>query len=85
MASIDPTLAAFTGEWEKYQGRLVAALAPLSAEQLALRATPRLRSIGQIAAHLAGVRARWLHLDLGEGGAELSYSLGMHGLAAPDL
>ncbi len=46
--------------WEEYQGHILKALAPLSAEQLALRAGPNLRSIGDIATHMIGARARWL-------------------------
>jgi uncharacterized damage-inducible protein DinB len=72
VASIDPTLAAFAPEWEQYQGLLIKALALLSSEQLALRAAPNLRSIGEIATHVVGARARWLHRFLGEGGDELA-------------
>lgn len=71
MAIQDPTLADFALEWEKYQGLLIQALAPLSPEQLELRAAPNLRSIGEIATHIVGARARWLHRFLGEGGDEL--------------
>jgi uncharacterized damage-inducible protein DinB len=67
----DPTLADFATEWEKYQGLLVKALAPLTPEQLGLRLAPQLRSIGEIATHMVGARARWLHVDLSEGDAEL--------------
>ena len=70
MAIQDPTLADFAPEWEKYQGLLIQALAPLSPEQLDLRAAPDLRSIGEIATHMIGARARWLH-DLTEEGASL--------------
>jgi uncharacterized damage-inducible protein DinB len=71
MAIQDPTLAEFAPEWEKYQGLLIKALAPLAPEQLDLRAAPNLRSIGEIAQHIVGARARWLHMDLNEGGSEL--------------
>ncbi len=57
--------------WEEYQHKLIQAIAPLSADQLALRAAPTLRSIEGIAAHMVGARARWFHNDLGERGAEL--------------
>ena len=66
-ATAQPTLATFYSAWHTYQDHLIAALAPLNAEQLALRAAPQLRSIGEIATHMIGARARWIHLALGEG------------------
>jgi uncharacterized damage-inducible protein DinB len=68
--SSDPTLAAFAREWESYQRQVIEALAPLSPEQLALRAAPNLRSIAELATHVVAVRARWLHVALSEGGDE---------------
>ena len=65
------SLAPFYQGWESYQQHLVHALAPLSVEQLALRAAPRLRSIGVIARHIIGARARWMHGLLEDGGEEL--------------
>jgi uncharacterized damage-inducible protein DinB len=67
----DPTLAEFAVEWEKYQNLLVKSLAPLTREQLDLRLAPHLRSIGEIATHMVGARARWLRIDLAEGDATL--------------
>jgi uncharacterized damage-inducible protein DinB len=46
---------------------LCEAFAPLTAEQLALRAAPHLRSIDELARHIIGVRASWFHMALGEG------------------
>jgi uncharacterized damage-inducible protein DinB len=60
-------LAIFTEGWQHYQTQLAAALAPLSAEQLALRADPNLRSIEELARHIIGVRAGWFHIALREG------------------
>lgn len=68
----DPTLAEFSHEWQRYQGLLITAIAPLTAAQLELRAAPNLRSIGDIATHLVGARARWLHMGLGEGDEEIA-------------
>jgi uncharacterized damage-inducible protein DinB len=56
--------------WHTYQQALVHALAPLGPDQLALRASPDLRSVGEIAAHIIGARARWFHSLMGEGGEE---------------
>ncbi len=39
---------------------------------MALQAAPHLRSIGVLAAHIIGARARWLNLFLNEGGDVLS-------------
>jgi len=57
--------------WDGYQRHLVEALAPLAPEQLALQATPDLRSIGMLATHLVAVRARWLYDVLSEGSEQL--------------
>ncbi|HEX6798846.1 MAG TPA: DinB family protein [Ktedonobacterales bacterium] len=72
MASQHPMLAGIYQGWERYNGLLAGALAPLSDEQLDLRATPNLRSIRELATHLIAVRARWFHLALSEGGDELA-------------
>ncbi|MEO7003429.1 MAG: DinB family protein [Ktedonobacterales bacterium] len=59
----------YTG-WEAYQQMLVKAVAPLTPDQLALRAAPHMRTIGELAAHILGCRAGWFHFVLREGGAE---------------
>lgn len=61
-------LAPFYKGWDVYQQKLVEALAPLSDEQLTLRAMPHLRSVDVIARHIIGARARWLYYVLKEGG-----------------
>lgn len=66
------SLAPFYKGWDVYQQHLVHALAPLSPEQLNLRAAPHLRSVGQNMAHIIGTRAGWLHYVLGEGGEKLA-------------
>lgn len=58
--------------WENYQAHLVEALTPLTFGHLALQAAPHLRSIGQLAAHIVGARARWFHDFLHEGGDDLA-------------
>ena len=69
----DPTvLGAFVRGWEAYQETLIAALAPLTEEQLGLHAATDLRTVGALAAHIIGARARWMRLDLGEGDAALN-------------
>ena len=45
------TLDIFYRSWKDYQNTLKQAIAPLTPEQLALRAAPGLRSVGEIVAH----------------------------------
>ncbi|MGH7904484.1 MAG: DinB family protein [Candidatus Dormibacteraceae bacterium] len=68
MAEDNFTLTTFYTSWQAYQGQLKKALAPLTAGQLALRAAPGLRSIGENAAHIVGCRAAWFAAFLGEDG-----------------
>ena len=58
--------------WHTYQTLLITALNPLPPGQLALRAAPDLRSIGEIATHVVGARARWFYQLMGEGGDEFA-------------
>ena len=72
MADDNFTLTTFYTSWKEYQDHIKESLAPLTAEQLALRAAPGLRSIGENALHIVGCRMFWLTEFLGEeGGAEL--------------
>jgi uncharacterized damage-inducible protein DinB len=66
-----PSLAHCYRGWDLYQNQLTGIIRPLTTEQLDLRATPRLRSIGEQVAHMIATRARWLSLDLHEGGTTL--------------
>jgi uncharacterized damage-inducible protein DinB len=61
------TLEIVTAGWSAYQSQLSSALAPLTQEQLALRAAPHLRSVDELARHIIGTRAGWFHNILGEG------------------
>ena len=58
--------------WDVYQGHLVKAIEPLTAEQLELRIAPNLRSIGQLAKHIVRTRAGWLSGLMGEGGPDVA-------------
>jgi uncharacterized damage-inducible protein DinB len=53
------TLAPFYQGWGDYQALLSDALAPLTAEQLALQATPGQRPLWLLAAHIIGTRIGW--------------------------
>lgn len=70
MAEDTFTLTTFYTWWKAYQDHLIEALAPLTAEQLALCAAPGLRSIGQNAVHIVGCRMFWFTEFLGEDGGE---------------
>ncbi len=59
-------LALYQG-WDAYQDLLIKAISPLTPEQLAYRAAPHLRSVGENCRHIIGVRARWCHEVLGLG------------------
>src|SRR5215831_6272157 len=53
-------LALIFDGWEGYQLSLIHALIPLTCEQLALRPTPKQRSVGEIFRHIALGRLNWL-------------------------
>jgi uncharacterized damage-inducible protein DinB len=66
------SLLPFYADWRIYNRRLVAAIAPLTAEQLALRLTPQHWSIGMYVTHIVADRAWWFHARMGEGGDDLT-------------
>lgn len=70
MSNDNFTLTAFYTSWKAYQDHIEEALAPLTAEQLALRAAQGLRSIGENALHIIGCRMFWFTEFLGEDGGE---------------
>ena len=65
--SVTPVLLPFYEGWATHQRLLLAAIADLSREQLALRPAPDHMAIWQLASHMAGARAYWFHDKLGEG------------------
>ena len=88
MAEENFTLTTFYTSWQQYQEHIKATLAPLTAEHLALRAAPGLRSIGENAMHIIGCRTFWLTEFLGEDGGEetrayASWNEAALGLGAP--
>ena len=64
------TLNVFYAQWKAYQDHIIEAVAPLTPEQLNLRAAPDLRSIGENAEHIIGCRIGWFTETLGEEGSE---------------
>ncbi len=66
MAEDTSTLTTYYTIWKRYQEHIKVVLTPLPAEQLALRAAPHLRSIGENAMHIIGTRIGWFIQTLGE-------------------
>jgi len=68
------SLVPFYKGWDVYQQRLVAAIAPLTSEQLALSSSLQNRSVGMLVTHIVSARAWWFHTRMGEGesGADLA-------------
>lgn len=62
------TLATFFENWKRYQDHIKTSVAPLTAEQLQLRAAPDLRSVGENVVHIIGCRAGWFTYVLKEDG-----------------
>jgi uncharacterized damage-inducible protein DinB len=65
------SLLPFYEGWNWHNALLVKAIAPLTADQLALRPEPLPNQVWQIAAHIATNRVFWFHTVLGEGDASL--------------
>ena len=72
MESNQLSLLPFYAGWGSYNQRLVAAIAPLTPAQLALRATPQHWTIGMYVTHLVASRAWWFHVRMGEGGGDIT-------------
>lgn len=72
MSQNSTTLASVHKGWDEYQRMLVAIIAPLSTEQLALRVAPAQNPAWLLAAHISGARVRWLQGRLGEGDPSLA-------------
>jgi uncharacterized damage-inducible protein DinB len=72
MAEPSSMLATLYQGWQDHSSKLIQAITPLSAEQLALRAAPHLRPIGELAEHIIGGRVHWMYGMLGESNDELA-------------
>ena len=51
---------------------LFSGIAPLTAEQLALRSSPQNWSVGMLVTHIVSTRVWWFHTRMGEGSADLA-------------
>ena len=72
MRQDDLTLTPFYQGWDAYQAALIEAIAPLSEEQLAVRAAPSLRPVWLLAAHIIGSRVSSFQDSMGEGDPALA-------------
>ena len=71
MTHSDQLLSAILSGWQGYQEVLIKTVESLEPDQLDLRMNEDLRSVGEILAHMVGVRARWFHHLMGDGGEDL--------------
>lgn len=85
MAPTLPTLQPFYDGWANYQRLLLDMLGGLTPEQLGARTAPHQWAVWQLAAHLAGSRAYWLHDVLGEGDPALRDLFRVSSTTVPDL
>lgn len=69
-------VAPFYKGWDDYQELLIAAIEPLSDEQLDLRPAPHLRSIREALNHIIAVRVRWFHQAMEEKSSEEIAAIG---------
>ncbi len=83
--AVTPVLQPFVAGWTSHQRLVLAAIADLRPEQLALRPGPGEWSIWQIASHMAGSRSYWFHDVLGEGDAAIRDRFRVASTTVPDL
>ena len=80
-----PILQPFYAGWANHQRLLLAVIADLNGEQLAFRPAPSAWTIWQLASHMAGSRAYWLHDVLGEGDPAIRNMFRVTSTTVPDL
>ncbi len=83
--SVTPVLQPFADGWASHQRLVLAAIADLTSDQLALRPGPGEWSIWQIASHMAGSRSYWFHDVLGEGDTAIRDRFRVASTTVPDL
>lgn len=66
------SLAPFYEGWESYNRLLIAVVAPLTPDHLALRVAPGQRTVAEIVGHIVSSRAWWFHQRMGEGEPHLA-------------
>jgi len=85
VSSPAPELQLFYDGWANQQRMLIDALRPLTADQMRLRPAPQMWSVWQIAGHMGGARAYWLHDVLGEGDPAVRDLFRVAGTTVPGL
>jgi uncharacterized damage-inducible protein DinB len=85
MADATRILRPLVDGWAEYQRLLLDAIRPLNAEQLSSRTAPFQWAVWQLAAHMAGSRAYWLHDVLGEGDVAVRDMFRVERTTVPDL
>lgn len=83
--SVTPVLEPFVEGWATHQRLLLAVIADLAPDQLALRPAPAEWAIWQLASHMAGARAYWFHDVLGEGDPAIRDMFRVASTTVPDL
>ena len=78
-------LQPFYEGWANHQRLLLAVIGDLGPDQLALRPAPDAWSIWQLAGHMAGSRAYWIHDILGEGDPAVREMFRVAQTTVPDL
>lgn len=68
-----PLITFYKEGWENHQQAMVAAIATLSPEQLALPIAPHHLSIGELLAHMIDARIYWFSGWMGEGQSDLAH------------
>ena len=68
-----PLVTFYKEGWENHHQALVATIASLSSEQLALPAAPHYLSIGEILAHMIDARVSWFYAWMGEENADMAH------------
>ena len=72
MPTNDLSLTTVFEGWDGHQLALARAIAPLTAEHLAYRPAPHLRSVGEIVSHISLGRMSWFHRMGAPGSADLA-------------
>lgn len=75
MSNTSTNLAAILNGWDGYNTSIVRAVQGVSAEQFAFRLKPEMRSVGEIARHIAIGRLCWFVRMGAPGSAELASTL----------
>jgi uncharacterized damage-inducible protein DinB len=85
MSTVPAALRTLYDGWANYHRLVVGVLRERTPDELGLRPGPGTWAVWQLAGHMAGARAYWLHDVLGEGDAALRDRFRVAGTTVPDL